>query len=372
MMKALDDTNFRFSKSLRGIDWKKIAKSSLPLLNDERIDYVLSLAGAVSVNPLILITSIIVDDILSQSPITLGEKHFQQELSQLAESMVRSYLEHSEQTEYGPSFEAIWKTFQQNNDKVEKFAKVYMDLYTTSRLNFNAPSQYDTRDVGQLDLNNTMLWPYPYGECWEFSATHGGAIEGLTEYIPASIDMAPSLYMDWFQNFDYLGSAGSVHASHEGILTIHSTCNVEITYGNYSTYYAHIKILDGLKNGHEVSQGDMIGHIELRADEALCLCDWSSSKYSCSTGPHLHWEVRMDGKPISINNLVVGGVQIRAGKYERDVTCTDPEHCLLAMRGGSNCATSFVDNKHNVYCPSVRGNTGSLINCKYSFYNDFL
>ena len=66
----------------------------------------------------------------------------------------------------------------------------------------------------------------------------------------------------------------------------------------------------------------------------------------------------MDGIPISIDNLRVRGIQIRAGKYERDVTCTDPEHCLLAMRGGTNCATSFMDENHNVYCPSVRGNTG--------------
>ena len=171
--------------------------------------------------------------------------------------------------------------------------------------------------------------------------------------------MAPSLYLDWFQNYEYLGSTGSVHASHNGSIVIHSTCNVEITQGRYSTYYAHIRILDGLKTGDVVNQGDMIGHIELGADEALCLCDWSSRSFSCSTGPHLHWEVRMDGIPISINNLIVGGIQIRAGKYERDVTCTDPEHCLLAMRGGSNCATSFMDQDHIVYCPSVKGNTGT-------------
>ena len=68
--------------------------------------------------------------------------------------------------------------------------------------------------------------------------------------------------------------------------------------------------------------------------------------------------MRVNGHPISLDNIVVGGIQIRAGKYERDVTCSDPEHCLLAMRGGSNCATYFTDIHQNVYCPSVRGNTG--------------
>ena len=80
----------------------------------------------------------------------------------------------------------------------------------------------------------------------------------------------------------------------------------------------------------------------------------------------------MDGIPISIDNLRVGGIQIRAGKWERDVTCTDPEHCLLARQGGKNCATSFMDEDHNVYCPSVKGNTGEfdiLCLCKHTFSN---
>ena len=356
----LDESHFRYTRVLHGIDWKRITKSSVPFCNDDRIDYLLSVAGAVSLNPLILISSIIVDDVLSQYPEDIGDKTFFQQLNQLAKNLVRAHLEYSPHPKYNPAIASIWKTFQHNQEKVEKFARVYQELYDKNGISFDVPIEHHTRDVGTLDLNHTMQWPWPHGECWEFSATHGGAVEGLSSYTPAAIDMAPSLYMDWFQNFDYLGSNGSVHASHPGILKTHSTCNVEITQGNYSTYYAHISMLDGLKNGDEVNTGDMIGHIELRSDEALCLCDWSTRSYSCSTGPHLHWEVRMNGIPISLDNMVVGGIQIRAGKYERDVTCTDPEHCLLAMRGGSNCATSFTDANHNVYCPSVKGNTGRL------------
>ena len=360
VMTNIDDRYFRFSGSLHGIDWKKVAKSTIPHLNDDRINYMMSLAGAVSLNPLILITGIIVDDTLIQSPTIIGYRSFYQALNQYAENLIRSHLEYEAHPKYNHAVVSIWKAFQHDDEKVEEFSRVYHELYDKYEFDFDAPSKYETRDVEPVDLNNTMQWPWEFGACWEFSATHGGAVEGLPGYIPAAIDMAPSLYLDWFQNFDYLGSSGSVHASHPGILTTHSTCNVEITQGNYSTYYAHIKALDGLKTGDYVGQGDMIGHIELRADEALCLCDWSSRAFSCSTGPHLHWEVRMDGIPISIDNLRVGGIQIRAGKYERDVTCTDPEHCLLAMRGGSNCATSFVDQQHHVYCPSVRGNTGRI------------
>ena len=364
-MAIFDDSHFRFSSAFHGLDWQKITRSCNPSLNKGRIDYLLSVAGAFSLNPLLLITTTIVDDRLNIPPTELTDIGFFKAIKQLATDLVRSNVEDGVHPKYGRAVASISKVFQNRDEKVEAFIRVYDDLYTRQGLEFKISPKDHNVQKRELDLNHTLQWPWTEGECWEFSATHGGAVEGLdpTVYIPSSIDMGPSLYMDWFQNYNHLGSRGTVRASHPGIITIHSTCNVEVTNGEYSTYYAHINATDGLRNRDSVDQGDVLGQIELRPDEALCLCDWATKSFSCTTGPHLHWEVRRNNIPISINNLIVNGLQIRAGTFERDASCSDPEHCVFAKSGatGELCATSFQDDDHNVYCPSVRGNEGNMI-----------
>ena len=180
--------------------------------------------------------------------------------------------------------------------------------------------------------------------------------------------MGPSLYTDWNTNYDFLGMNGTVTSAHNGIIYIHSHCSIEVKSGSFSSYYGHVRVLESLENDMAVKQGDPLGTIEIRPDLALCLCNWETQSYSCSTGPHLHFETRKDGMPLSLDNVVIGGMAIRAGRYERDASCSDPEHCLFATDSLDNrCATYFTDVENNIYCPSVRGNTGGLLSRKKEY-----
>jgi murein DD-endopeptidase MepM/ murein hydrolase activator NlpD len=76
---------------------------------------------------------------------------------------------------------------------------------------------------------------------------------------------------------------------------------VEIKHNNkFETLYAHMsKLADGIRSGTKVNQGQIIGYVGATGR---------------ATGPHLHYEVRVAGRPVNpLNVKATGGKQL-AGK----------------------------------------------------------
>lgn len=90
---------------------------------------------------------------------------------------------------------------------------------------------------------------------------------------------------------DYAAPSGTpIHATADGVVQYagwqNGYGNVVILkhYGKYSTVYAHQShIADGLGKGDTVSQGQVIGYVGATG--------WA-------TGPHLHYEFRVDNRPV--------------------------------------------------------------------------
>src|SRR5699024_3605760 len=90
---------------------------------------------------------------------------------------------------------------------------------------------------------------------------------------------------------DYAAPSGTpIHATADGTIEFvgqqRGYGNVEIIkhHNQYSTLYAHqSRFVKGLKKGMKVAQGDQIGYVGATG--------WA-------TGPHLHYEFRVNGKPV--------------------------------------------------------------------------
>lgn len=95
---------------------------------------------------------------------------------------------------------------------------------------------------------------------------------------------------------DYAAASGTeVMATSDGIVTVRGVSGgygnlVEIRHsGGYVTRYAHLsRFASGIRVGGRVSQGEIIGYVGMTG---------------LATGPHLHYELHKDGRPVDPMNL---------------------------------------------------------------------
>lgn len=107
------------------------------------------------------------------------------------------------------------------------------------------------------------------------------------QYFPAAnawqVHSGIDLQTDYGTPVKASASGTVVYVGHDGNMGL---C-VELTHADgYSTYYAGLSSADYIKTGDPVHQGQVIGHA---GDGVLA---------EGAEGPHLHFEVRRDGRPV--------------------------------------------------------------------------
>ena len=187
----------------------------------------------------------------------------------------------------GDWFEILYEKFQDDNDKVRDTGKIiYASMYVNGEeinlYNFkynNVEEYYDIK--GKSITKSLMKTP----------------INGARLSSSFGMRKHPILgYNKMHRGTDFAAPSGTpIMASGSGTVTRARWCGgggncVKIKHNStYETIYAHMKsFAKGIKEGRKVKQGQIIGYV---------------GSTGLSTGPHLHYEVIVNGKKVNSQRL---------------------------------------------------------------------
>ncbi len=201
----------------------------------------------------------------------------------------------------GDWFEILYERFEDDNGKVRETGKIiYASMYVNGEeinlYNFKFKNQEDFFDIkGKSITKSLMKTP----------------INGARLSSSFGMRKHPILgYNKMHRGTDFAAPSGTpIMASGSGTVTRARWCGgggncVKIKHNStYQTIYAHMKAFaKGIREGKKVKQGQIIGYV---------------GSTGLSTGPHLHYEVIVNGKKVNSQKLKLPSGKILRGEERK-------------------------------------------------------
>ena len=246
----------------------------------------------------------------------------------LAEGLISKSLYHSA------------KKSQIDDEVIVEFARVFgfeIDFQRDIRKNdiFQIVYEQYVDDDGELQKNGKIIYAYMKNDGKEFSLYYfkdkenqdgyffpdGKSVEKALMKTPINgarlsskfgMRKHPILgYNKMHRGTDFAAPSGTpIMASGTGVVTRARWCGgggncVKIRHNStYETIYAHMKAFaKGIKEGRKVKQGQIIGYV---------------GSTGLSTGPHLHYEVIVNGKKVNSQKLKLPSGKILKGEARKE------------------------------------------------------
>ncbi len=198
----------------------------------------------------------------------------------------------------GDWFEILYERFEDDNNIVKDTGKiVYASMFVNGE-NINLYNFKDKEDIGFYDIKGKSI----------VKSLMKTPINGARLSSSFGMRKHPILgYNKMHKGTDFAAPSGTpIMASGAGKVIRARWCGgggncVKIKHNStYQTVYAHMKnFAKGIKEGRRVKQGQIIGYV---------------GSTGLSTGPHLHYEVIVNGKKVNSQKLKLPSGKILKGK----------------------------------------------------------
>ena len=203
----------------------------------------------------------------------------------------------------GDWFEILYERFEDDNNVVQDTGKI---VYASMFVNGNEINLYNFKDgsgdIGFYDIKGKSI----------VKSLMKTPINGARLSSSYGMRKHPILgYNKMHRGTDFAAPSGTpIMASGAGKITRARWCGgggncVKIKHNStYQTVYAHMKnFARGIKEGRRVKQGQIIGYV---------------GSTGLSTGPHLHYEVIVNGKKVNSQKLKLPSGKILKGKAREE------------------------------------------------------
>ena len=202
----------------------------------------------------------------------------------------------------GDWFEIFYEKFEDDNNKVRDTGKIiYASMFINGEeinlYNFEYKDEEEYYDIKGKSITKSLMKTPINGA--RLSSSYG-------------MRKHPILgYNKMHRGTDFAAPSGTpIMASGTGVVTRARWCGgggncVKIRHNStYETVYAHMKAFaKGIKEGRKVKQGQIIGYV---------------GSTGLSTGPHLHYEVIVNGKKVNSQRLKLPSGKILKGEARKE------------------------------------------------------
>ncbi|WP_444995624.1 peptidoglycan DD-metalloendopeptidase family protein [Aliikangiella sp. IMCC44359] len=230
-----------------------------------------------------------------------------------------------------------------SKEQLNSFGKVFYKMFPQA---INTPKEKNASAITMTAPSTSLLQlPYPRSSTWYIGGSHTST--GSGNWPQSSLDMS-SGSGGWGSNT----SNKWVSASAAGTVKVHSSCSMEIFHsGGWSTTYYHLSNIR-YSNGAYVSKNAAIANYANNKNQALC-------NGGQSTGPHLHWSLKLNGQYYHLNGVTVSGYKIKTGRYSYDTNCN---YFQLSKNGNYWCAGNYYNSGSRRYSTELKASGSSMTN----------